>query len=148
MAPKFDRLFLDRGGLKTDYINMNWLEIIGLASTHQTTATDFYQCISANANKFNTAMYGPWGREFRTTLTSVEAKQAYTDMYRSIGADLTLLILAEMLRFCNSTGGVSYYKDFFKPLIDILFSSGTIVERGAIPPIGQIDVSSGKLFIN
>src|SRR4051794_37149992 len=59
---KFDRLLLERGGLKTAYINMNWLEIIGLASTHQTMATDFYQCLTTNGDKFNTAMYGPWGR--------------------------------------------------------------------------------------
>src|SRR3954451_10969078 len=77
MPSKFDRLLLDRGGLKTAYINMNWLEIIGLAVTHQTMATDFYQCLTTHGDKFNTAMYGAWGREFRPSLTSPEAKLAY-----------------------------------------------------------------------
>ena len=148
MQSKFDRLLLDRGGLKTDYINMNWLEIIGLASTHQTMATDFYQCLATHAEKFNTAMYGQWGRVFRPTLTSPEAKMAYTEMFRAVGADLTLLILTELLRLCNSTGTVRDYLDFFKPLITVLFPPGTIVERGAIPPIGRIDVNDGKLVIN
>src|SRR3954452_8338567 len=101
MPSKFDRLLLERGGLKTDYININWLEIIGLASTHQTMATDFYQCLATHAEKFNTAMYGQWGRVFRPTLTSSEAKLAYTELFRAVGADLTLLILTELLRLCT-----------------------------------------------
>lgn len=148
MPSKFDRLLLERGGLKTAYINMNWLEIIGLASTHQTMATDFYQCLTTNGDKFNTAMYGPWGREFRPTLTSPEAKQAYTEMFRAVGADMTLLILTELLRLCNSTGNIHHYLDFFKPLITVLFPPGTIAERGTIPPIGRIDVDNGRLLIN
>src|SRR3954453_11615346 len=148
MPAKFDRLLLDRGGLKTDYINMNWLEVIGLASHHHTMGTDFYQCLGTHADKVNTAMSGQWGRAFRPPLTSTEAKLAYTEMFRAVGADLTLLILTELLRLCNSPGTARDYLDFFRPLITVLFPPGPIVERGAIPPIGRIDVNDGKLVIN
>jgi hypothetical protein len=80
---------------------------------------------------------------------SFRAQAHYTQLHLKVGPDLTLGILKELLAMCNSTEGKSFYRDFFRPVIETLFPKGTIVEwTGEGNKIQQLDAVDGKLVIN
>ncbi len=142
--------FMVKGNLlQFGFINDSWLDILAAASQNQRDATVFWQFLTQYSGHLNTNMYGEWGSVFRQTVVSHEAKAAYIRIFNIVGLDLTLGILKELLALCNSTGGIQFYRTFFRPLILQIFPGNTLVENGGDPQvIVKIDVDAGTLIIN
>jgi len=137
------------GQLQFEFINSAWLDILQCAAQGQNDATLFWGFLTQYSSALNTQMYGPWGNVFRQTVVTPQAQAAYINLFNIVGLDLTLGILKELLALCNSSGGIQFYRTFFRPLVQQHFPANTLVENGGDPQvIGQIDVANSQLIIN
>ncbi|HLT38103.1 MAG TPA: hypothetical protein VK034_17575 [Enhygromyxa sp.] len=144
------------GRLKFEFINDNWPEIVRAAAVNDPgrpggaaseNAAELLGFLTRNAITLNTEGYGEWGKEFRRTITSDDATEAYAELANEAGKDLTVSILTELTRFANSTDlRSSEAADTLLEYIEATYP-GTVVgsQNGTI---GQIEYRYGKVWIN